>query len=203
MTSRRFTPQLMECGFGNLWGKAMKSWKQWAAAAILALTGAAQAALIPLGDGTVRDDSTNLIWLVDWNSNQQKTTWGLQNDWAQALNFAGSQDWELPTLNEFATLFAYLPGPLPFIDVQAGYYWTRSPLPDNEMFAVNSSDLIPNNYPKYRDLYAVAVRAGGQAAPVPEPGVLGLSAMALGALALSRRRQPAAVQHPAPFAAAS
>ena len=47
--------------------KALKTWV--AAAAIVALSGAAQAALVSLGDGTVKDTNTNLIWLQDWNLN--------------------------------------------------------------------------------------------------------------------------------------
>ena len=37
--------------------------------AMVALTGAAQAALVSLGDGTVKDTNTNLIWLQDWTVN--------------------------------------------------------------------------------------------------------------------------------------
>ena len=48
-----------------------------AAAALLALTGAAQAALVNLGDGTVKDTNTNLIWLQDWNVNGQQN-WAAQ-----------------------------------------------------------------------------------------------------------------------------
>ena len=40
-----------------------------AAAAMVALTGTAQASLVSLGDGTVKDTNTNLIWLQNWNVN--------------------------------------------------------------------------------------------------------------------------------------
>ena len=48
----------------------MKTVKTWAAVAdMVALTGAAQASLVSLGDGTVKDTTTNLIWLQNWNVN--------------------------------------------------------------------------------------------------------------------------------------
>lgn len=40
-----------------------------AADALLALTGAIQAALFSLGNGAVKDTSADLIWLQNWNVN--------------------------------------------------------------------------------------------------------------------------------------
>ncbi len=72
----------------------MKTLKTWvAAAALLAMTGTAQATLIIQGNGTVLDDTTYLIWLQDWNANGTKN-WDTQVAWAEGLNFAGSTDWK-------------------------------------------------------------------------------------------------------------
>lgn len=105
-----------------------------AAAATLALCGAAQAALIDQQNGTVRDDRTGLVWLKDWNTNGPGD-WGTQNTWAESGldGFAGSNDWRLPTIEEFTTLFqAYRPlsQQSVFDQVQSGYYWSgTTPLP--------------------------------------------------------------------------
>jgi hypothetical protein len=159
-----------------------------ASAVSLALCGAAQAALIPLGNGTVLDDATNLIWLEDWNLNGQKSRKD-QMDWADALDFAGSQDWALPTRDQYLTLFSAWPTQSAFTKVQSGYYWSRTPVGfQDDYFAVDTVDLGPNNYPSSRLWSAVAVRAATAAVPVPEPQALALTAVALAALGLVRRR---------------
>ena len=38
---------------------------------LLLMPGTSNAALIDLGDGTVRDDATNLVWLRNWDVNGQ------------------------------------------------------------------------------------------------------------------------------------
>ena len=168
----------------------MKTLKTWAAAAaLLALTGTAQAALISQGNGTVLDNATNLVWLEDWNKNGQ-TSWDGQTRWADALDFAGSQDWVLPTRQQFESLVGYLPSLTGFTNVQNGYYWTSSRATDTDMFAVLSSDFSPNNYHPSRSLSAVAVRPWTQATAVPEPQTLALALLALGATVVTRRRRP-------------
>ena len=169
-----------------------------AAAVALAVCGAAQAALIPVGNGTVRDDATNLIWLVDWNLNGQKSRQE-QIAWADALDFAGSQDWALPTMDEYLTLFAAWPTQTAFTNVQSGYYWSRTEVGfQDDYFAVDADDLAPNNYPSSRLWSAVAVRAATAAVPVPEPQALALTAVALAALGLVRRRTLIASSRTAP-----
>jgi hypothetical protein len=72
------------------------------AAGLVALAGSAQAALVSLGDGTVKDTNTN-------------------------LTFAGSSDWELPEISEYAALFsAYgkLTTVTAFTNVQSGHCWS-------------------------------------------------------------------------------
>ena len=88
----------------------MNTLKTWAAAAaLLALTGAAQAALIPQsslsGDTTVKDDTTNLVWLKDWTSGGAKT-WAAADTWASGLVYGGYDDWRLPEIGEYQALWA-------------------------------------------------------------------------------------------------
>ncbi len=98
----------------------MKLTKSWAAAAtMVALSGAAQAALIDRGGGMIYDTTRNITWLADMNyaftsgyaaakaggtgSNQilanGRMGWGAAVAWADQLVFGGFSDWRLPTLN--------------------------------------------------------------------------------------------------------
>ncbi len=159
---------------------------------MLALTGAAQAALVSLGDGTVKDTNTNLIWLQNWNVNGQ-ANWGTQKTWAEGLDFAGSTDWELPEISEYAALFsAYgnLRRRSEFTNVRSSY-WS-----DTEIVAgIDSWSFFPvsgNQFGGSQDdfaLSAVAVRPGDVTASVPEPQTLALALLALGATVVARRRR--------------
>jgi hypothetical protein len=81
-----------------------------AAAAILALSGAAQAALIDRGGGLIYDNTLNLTWLADMNYAKTsghtagigangRMTWDAAKLWADNLVYGGFSDWRLPTLN--------------------------------------------------------------------------------------------------------
>ena len=84
----------------------MKFSKSWAAAAaMVVLSGAAQAALVSRAGGTMIYDTTlNITWLSDWNYAQ---TSGVDADglmdrltaknWADNLVYGGYDDWRLPT----------------------------------------------------------------------------------------------------------
>ena len=77
----------------------MKTLKTWAAAAaIVALTGSAQAALIDRGGGMIYDTTRNLTWLANMNTNGLMT-WAAATTWANNLVHGGFDDWRLPTLN--------------------------------------------------------------------------------------------------------
>jgi hypothetical protein len=74
------------------------------AAAFLAMTGAAQAALFDRGGGMVYDSTLKITWLSDWN--YAKTSgydvdgrmgWKGANKWATNLVHRGYDDWRLPT----------------------------------------------------------------------------------------------------------
>lgn len=82
----------------------MSAKMKWAAAAaMLALAGTAQASPMTLVDGGlgVLDSSTNLEWTANMNLGGQMT-WAAANAWIATLNssnYAGHNDWRLPTLN--------------------------------------------------------------------------------------------------------
>jgi hypothetical protein len=98
----------------------MRTLKTWvAAAAMVAMTGAAQAALIDRGGGMIYDTTRNITWLADMNyavtsgyaaANAGGTGgsvivangrmgWNAAVAWADQLDFGGFSDWRLPTLN--------------------------------------------------------------------------------------------------------
>lgn len=90
-----------------------------ATAAMVALSGAAQAALVDRGGGMIYDTTRNITWLADMNyaftsgyaaanvggtgSNQilanGRMGWNAAVVWADQLVFGGYSDWRLPTLN--------------------------------------------------------------------------------------------------------
>jgi len=81
--------------------KALKTWA--AAAAMLALAGTSQASPMTLMDNGlgVLDSSTHLEWTSNMNLGG-RMTWAAANAWIATLNtsnYAGHNDWRLPTLN--------------------------------------------------------------------------------------------------------
>ena len=157
--------------------------------------GLSQAALVDLGNQTVKDEGTNLIWLKDWNLNGLND-YATSKSWAEALNFGGSNDWVLPTRQQLIDL-AIAWAPLnstntPFINaIPNGGYWTTT------VFVGDPSkqwDFAPpygfsSQTPADLSLFAVAVRSGDTVNDVPEPETLALTLAALGALALVRPRR--------------
>jgi hypothetical protein len=94
----------------------MKTSKTWvAAAATVALSGAAQATLINRGGGMIYDTTRDITWLADMNYantsghtgpgvNADGTmTWAAATAWANNLVYGGFSDWQLPTLNPVDT----------------------------------------------------------------------------------------------------
>ena len=171
----------------------LKTWA--AAAAMVALAGTAQATLIDLGDGTVKDDVTNLIWLQNWNVNGQQN-WSTQKAWAENLSFAGSSAWVLPSIGQYGTLFAEfgnLTQVSAFTNVLASLYWSGTefgPSGGLSAFIFFPDSGVQNDFFKVAQFFAVAVRPGDVAASVPEPQTLVLALLALGATMVARRRRP-------------
>lgn len=172
--------------------------KRWAAAAvIMALAGSAQSALVGLGDGTVKDTNTNLIWLQDWNVNGLGN-WTTQKNWAENLDFAGSSDWVLPSIDQVSALkrsYGNLGGVSAFTNVQTTdpfFYWSGDEGPSGTAVGFLPSGTTGGS-PKSLQYFAVAVRVGDATVPVsvPEPQTLALVLLAWGAAAVARRRRPA------------
>lgn len=171
------------------------------AAAIVALgvvAGAAQASLVKLGDGTVEDTATNLIWLYDWDT-IGSNRWTAQKAWAENLNFAGSDAWKLPELDQYQALWADAGGTIAGLEAnfsaQHGYpgYWSNTDYTPagagRHWYFGFSSVAAPFVGEAAEDIPfdAVAVRAADVTAAVPEPQSLALVLLALGAGAAVRR----------------
>ena len=78
----------------------MKTMKNWvAAAALVAMAGAAQAALVDRGGGMIYDTTRNITWLADMNYANGTMTRSAAIAWADGLVYGGFSDWRLPTLN--------------------------------------------------------------------------------------------------------
>ena len=77
----------------------MSNLKTWvAAAAVVTLSGAAQAALVDRGGGMIYDTVRNITWLANMNVTGLMN-WGTASTWANNLVYGGFSDWRLPTLN--------------------------------------------------------------------------------------------------------
>lgn len=156
--------------------------------------GSAHAALVDLGDGTVRDTDTNLIWLQDWNVNGL-ANFANQTAWAENLVFAGHSDWVLPDRAAFialATAYAPLtPANTPFTNIVAnGGYWTSTvAVPGVSAWNFTPPWGFSAPDPVNGELFGVAVRSGNTTAGVPEPQTLALVLAALAGSALVRRRR--------------
>ena len=154
----------------------------------------ADAALVNQGDGTVKDTATNLVWLENWNANGA-SDWAIQKAWADGLTFAGKSDWGLPTIDQYAALWATVGGSYAgiqgaFSGVQYDSYWSDT------VYAGSPINLAWNFFAgngfvgfgsKDHPFSAVALR------PVPEPqtSVLTLAGLSVVvATAFRRRRKP-------------
>jgi hypothetical protein len=169
-----------------------------AAAALLGSMGASRAELIDLGDGTVRDTLSNLIWLQNWTVNGQKN-WETQKAWAETAldGFAGSTDWRLPDINEARNLvdtydLNYFGNRTPFY-ILGGPIWSSTEYVDSRagafawfFYATGGSDLARQSSNAF---WAVAVRNADVSA-VPEPKTYAMLILGISALvAMARRRQ--------------
>jgi len=92
------------------------------------------------GDGTISDLSTGLMWAKDGNgpgcNNGETLGWEDAVDFAEALEFAGYDDWYLPEIKELETIVDYgAVGPAInatyFPNTQAGNYWSSTTYADN------------------------------------------------------------------------
>jgi Protein of unknown function (DUF1566)/PEP-CTERM motif len=116
--------------------KILRSWV--AAAAVVTMAGAAQAALIDRGGGMIYDTTRNITWLADMNyaftsgyaaANAGGTGtnivlanglmgWDAAVAWADQLVFGGFSDWRLPTLSPADTTCSNNLDPLGGLPIQ-------------------------------------------------------------------------------------
>jgi hypothetical protein len=81
-------------------------------------------------NGTVTDKKTGLMWTK--NANHGQKSWCEAMAFCKNLEFAGHDDWRLPTDKELESLISrYQYGPTlpknhPFINVKSSYYWSSS-----------------------------------------------------------------------------
>lgn len=138
----------------------MKKIKTWAAvAAMLALSGTAQSALIDRGGGMIYDTTANITWLADMNyaftsgyaangveprfavgenviAKDGRMGWTAARDWADSLVYGGYGDWRLPALNPLDTTCSYSYDPGDHFRLQFyGYNCTRGEL--SHLFALD------------------------------------------------------------------
>lgn len=130
----------------------MKAWTQRAAMlGLLALSGAAQAALVVRGGGMIYDTTLNITWLADlnyaktsgyaangvapgteFNTNTIWTDgrmgWDAANSWANNLVYGGFDDWRLPTLNSDDTTCSQNKTPSGYAPQYYGFNCTGSEL---------------------------------------------------------------------------
>jgi Protein of unknown function (DUF1566)/PEP-CTERM motif len=184
------------------------------AAAFLALTGAAQAALQDRdldGNGAVDafyDTDRNITWLRDANLNGAQQ-WEAAVAWADSLSFGGFSDWRLPasdfcnslsgcTASEMGHLWyaelgntaPTLTNPGEFENLQASWYWSGTSPIIGVAVAFNMANGRQSNQitGTANDLYAMAVRDGDVPA-IPEPGTYALFGVGLFGTWLAVRRQ--------------
>ena len=151
---------------------SIRKWFQRLSLVVVASTllGNAKAALVDVGDGTIFDSDTSLLWLKDWNVLNSSGNWADSDSWAQQLSFASNSDWELPTRAQFQTLFnnagSFANLNAIFTNIQSGFfYWTKEEqVPGSRAYIYKPSTNFTSDDPEGGSLFRVAVTTG-----VPEP----------------------------------
>jgi len=123
-----------------------------------------------VGDGTIIDNATGLMWPKDWlgagGNGGVSLVWNAAIDWAEALDFAGYDDWRLPNAMELSSL-TKRSGATPLIDDMfigvngtTGFYYTST----TTAYSTNLADATSFAYQatyyklKFSPLLVVAVR---------------------------------------------
>ena len=114
----------------------------------------------------VVNDKTALMWQDDESVKTVKKDWQGAKDYCQALNFAGFDDWYLPTISELETLIdttKYDPAIKDrFKNITYSHYWSSSPNVSYSKSAwdVDFSDGFSYYYNKTSTSYVRCARAG-------------------------------------------
>ncbi|MQY79226.1 MAG: DUF1566 domain-containing protein [Bacteroidetes bacterium] len=141
--------------------------------------------LIDNSDGTISYQNSGLMWLKNANYADTRMNWEDANNWAENLEFAGYDDWRLPsgedpdgnvcnsdpdgncTQTEFWTLWEgyqiHVFQPEPFENIGYRSYWTSTEWPENtdKAMAQDLDDWGQNDFPKTNEFFAWAVRSAG------------------------------------------
>lgn len=82
--------------------------------------------LLDLGDGTVKDCESGLIWVKDITSSGEIKNWSESVTHVHKLKYKYCKNWRLPTRDEFRALSEslHLYVNHPFINIKNGFYWT-------------------------------------------------------------------------------
>ncbi len=83
--------------------------------------------LLDLGDGTVKDCKSGLIWVKDIRSSGEIKNWPESVTYIHTLKFKYCKNWRLPTKDELRVLSENLQHNVnhPFINIKNGFYWTK------------------------------------------------------------------------------
>jgi len=96
---------------------------------------------IDWGDGTIQDIKTGLMWVKNPHTDlpekfKGEMTWQDAKEACEELDFAGYDDWRLPTVEELRALVDYTKGGKSgepaidtsvFPDTKCSWYWTSTP----------------------------------------------------------------------------
>ena len=85
-----------------------------------------------IGNGAVTDITTGLIW----QQSDVKKDWEAANTYCEELDYAGSQDWRLPSLVELQTIVDktksnVMIDPIAFPDTKPSLYWSATTFESN------------------------------------------------------------------------
>ncbi len=110
-----------------------------------ALCSAADSRFITLEDGTVKDNSSGLIWAP--RDNGDAINWSQAKTYCKEYTFGGHNDWRMPSSEELATLYGNTPKVkgkdyqqsidvvTTAITITAPWVWTARRGPKNKAFA--------------------------------------------------------------------
>lgn len=164
----------------------------------------------------IYDPNADLTWLRDWNVNGAKP-WVDQLVWASNLQMGNFANWSLPTSRNqdgsgpcvgwdcTGSQMGFLwyevlgntvgwfrnAGPFQNVDEFGGYWSGTEYAPDpSDAWLFSNFDGSQYNGAKGGGLYALAVRPGDVAAPIPEPQTWAMLMMGLGVVTVALRRRP-------------
>lgn len=121
-----------------------------------------------VGDGTVVDNATGLMWPKDFcgdgGNGGNALAWSAAIDWAEALDFAGHSDWRLPNWLELISIYNAKLGNPPtydvFDNVVNGIHWssTTDPASAVEKITIAMQQIYVKKDFQFMSHYSIAVR---------------------------------------------